>query len=82
MTDQRFYMVWNPHGRAPTYRHPTYQVAKEEARRLARENPGNRFIVLGALSFHATRDPVEDHEFIGSLTIPQQPEYDDPDVPF
>lgn len=80
MTDSRFYLVWNPHGRAPTYRHPTYQAAKAEARRLARENIGNRFIVLGALSVHVHRDPVEDHEFSGSLTIPQQPAYED--VPF
>ena len=81
MTTPRFYMVWSPQGRAPTYRHRTYHDAKTEARRLARLNPGGQFIVLGALSAHATKDPVEDTTFAGSLSVPS-PTADDDEIPF
>lgn len=38
----------NPQRRftAPTYKHPTYQEADAEARRLADENPGSAFAIL------------------------------------
>jgi len=48
-----FYVVMrveslNPQRRftAPTYKHPTYQEADAEARRLADENPGSTFAIL------------------------------------
>lgn len=43
-----FWMVWNPQGHAPTYRHPSQEAAAKEAERLARLNPGHRFHVLEA----------------------------------
>ena len=42
----RFWMVWNPHGRAPTYRHYSRASADSEAARLAARNPGAVFFVL------------------------------------
>lgn len=32
--NKRFWMVWNPNGRAPTYRHLTEDEALKEAERL------------------------------------------------
>lgn len=42
----KFWMVWNPNGRTPTYRHLTLESAKSEAQRLARENRSESFCVL------------------------------------
>lgn len=41
-----FWMVWNPQGRNPTHRHQNYNLAKNEAHRLAQANPGYDFIIL------------------------------------
>jgi hypothetical protein len=46
---EKFWMVWNPSGRAPTYRHPTKASALDEARRLAESNVGQHFFVLKAV---------------------------------
>ncbi len=43
-----FWVVWNPQGQSPTFRHPSQQVATKEAERLARLNPKQRFHVLEA----------------------------------
>jgi hypothetical protein len=40
------YFVWNPQGRVPSFEHSSIVNAKLEAERLARLNPGQRFIVL------------------------------------
>lgn len=45
-----FWMVWNPAGRAPTFRHTTQAFAQAEAERLAKEHPGQSFFVLHAVS--------------------------------
>jgi glutathione S-transferase len=45
-----FWLVWNPNGRSPTFRHPSEQNAVTEAERLARLNPGETFIVLESVS--------------------------------
>jgi len=42
----RFWMVWNPHGRARTSRHDSRASADTEAARLAARNPGAVFFVL------------------------------------
>lgn len=49
----RFWMVYNdgPTGRTPTYKHPSLELAKQEAERLATLNPGMRFRVLEAQGF-------------------------------
>lgn len=50
MIYEEFWVVWNPAGRAPMVRHNNLSGANGEARRLARENPGQHFYVLKALS--------------------------------
>lgn len=60
-----FWMVWNPQGHAPTHKHPTALAAKAEAERLARTNPGAKFIVLQALgscSFNTCQWTMIDHD--------------------
>lgn len=42
----QFWLVWNPDGRSPSFRHPTRLSAESEAARLARLNPGATFYVL------------------------------------
>ncbi len=42
-----FWLVWNPVGGPPTYKHPSLESAKAEAERLARLYPGQSFFVLG-----------------------------------
>jgi hypothetical protein len=43
-----FWVVWNPGGRNPSVRHLDEMAARNEATRLARENPGTEFFVLEA----------------------------------
>ena len=45
-----FYVVWNPRGNSPTYRHSFDYQARAEAERLAQLNPGQEFYVLHAVS--------------------------------
>ena len=53
MTDQttepRFWMIWNPQGRTPTMKHWSRTSADNEAARLAKENPAQKFYVLKAV---------------------------------
>ena len=42
----KFWIVWNPAGKNPKFRHTSEDSAKAEAARLATENPGVKFIVL------------------------------------
>lgn len=56
--EQRFYMIWNPQGRHPTAKHPTIHTARDEAQRLATENPGQRFVILMAVEFMEAVRPV------------------------
>lgn len=59
MEQGKFWMVFNPVGRSPTYMHPTRDAADTEAQRLARENPGHQFIVLKAVGgFEVERPPL------------------------
>ena len=50
MSDRKepFWLVWNPAGRNPQYRHVTEDAARKEAFRLAAANPGHDVIVLEA----------------------------------
>jgi hypothetical protein len=46
-----FWIVWSPEGdRPPRHRHDSYESARREAERLARENPGRRFYAMMAMS--------------------------------
>lgn len=41
-----YYLVWNPNTGQTRHKHMTLQDAKDEARRLARNNRGEEFVVL------------------------------------
>ena len=55
----KFWLVWNPQGRSPTHRHPTRQMADQEARRLALLNPDQDFFVLKAMGGLRSAKPAE-----------------------
>lgn len=44
-----FYVVWNPNGGPPRVRHSCEENAKQEAMRLAEQNPGHEFVVLASV---------------------------------
>lgn len=52
----KFWVVWNPKAGAPKVRHPTRELAKREAEKLAAQNPNDYFFILEALS--ATRASI------------------------
>jgi hypothetical protein len=41
-----FFVVWREDGGAPVYKHTEQWKAEQEAKRLSREHPGQRFCVL------------------------------------
>ena len=49
MAAERFWLVWRPGGN-PSKRHEAESLARREAERLARENPGVEFFVVEAKS--------------------------------
>lgn len=55
---ERFWLVWNPNGRNPTYRHTTRESAQIEAERLAALNPRQSFFVLKAAGGALANQPV------------------------
>lgn len=55
----RFWMVWNPVGRQPTFKHPCQESARREAERLARLYPNERFWVLESQGFMRVCDPCQ-----------------------
>ena len=67
MNAPQFYVVWSPQGFAPKFRHGSETSAEEEAKRLARENPGKKFHVLAhigtAFKEEVTYSRVENRPF-------------------
>jgi hypothetical protein len=55
-----FWFVWSKHGHLPRVTHHTEAAAVREAERLARKNPGRKFIVLRAE--HKLSLPAEQKE--------------------
>jgi hypothetical protein len=53
---KQFWMVWNPAGHAPVYKHDTEDSAVREAERLARANRYEQFYVLEAISLRCVDD--------------------------
>ncbi len=49
MSNESFYVIWNPTDRNPMLRYETVELATTEARRLAELNPGLEFMVLRSL---------------------------------
>lgn len=54
-----FWMVWNPDGNAPRYKHRTEEAAFAEAERLARTNKGQVFVVLESAGARLVDDMVK-----------------------
>ena len=52
MTPQKFWMVWVACDTPTTnFRHPSYELARGEAERLARQNVGRKVYVLEAVDY-------------------------------
>lgn len=47
---EELYVIWNPKGKNPHYKHTSLEDAEKEAERLAKENPNQEFYVLKAIS--------------------------------
>lgn len=62
--NESFWMVWNENGGRPAYRHASRAAANTEAERLAKLNPGERFVVLQAVAVVRVQNPVEWTELI------------------
>lgn len=68
MGEQAFWMIYGDRQGAPTMRHLSFDAAKAEASRLARQHPGIRFFILEAVGavekidirFMNFRDPYDD----------------------
>lgn len=56
MTEPLFWCVWCDGGGNPTVKHRDFEAARNEAQRLARANPGRRFVVLAAALAYQKRD--------------------------
>lgn len=64
-----FWLVWNYGGGTPHFKHDNYWGAQNEAQRLARANPGQKFVVLEAT--HAfVCDTLQQIEFSHDADIP------------
>lgn len=74
----KFWMVWNPDGRAPTRMHGTRETADAEAERLARSCPGNTFFVLKAVG--GTQSQVSNRPI--KITAAAPPQAADQEIPF
>ena len=57
--NNKFWIVWNPEGGPPRFRHDTKKSAEEEADRLAINYPGHTFIVMEAVCSKKKIQPVE-----------------------
>lgn len=65
-----FYIVWNPEGSNPRFRHDCFEAAANEAHRLALINPGQDFFVMQAHRRVSTPKPVEIEDFDTRLDVP------------
>ena len=54
-----FWLVWNPQGHSPQYQHSSTHSAEAEAKRLARNNPGQEFYVLAPIAKLVKQDVEE-----------------------
>ena len=68
-----FWMVWNPQGRTPAFKHVSLAQATNEAERLARLNPSEVFYVLESIAMRTVDSMVR---------VDIRPPHYDPDQPF
>ncbi len=58
-----FYLVWREDGGGPRVKHASYHAAAKEAQRLARNSPGDKFVVLQSVrGFQVTDMQVTEYE--------------------
>lgn len=67
MSDEKFWMVWNPERSAPRHRHDYEGGARAEAERLAATNPGQEFYVLEATHRCTVPNPVICTELVAPI---------------
>lgn len=60
-----------------TYRHKTLDGARKEAERLARNNPGQKFVVMESVVAYLVDNLIE-VEYVAAHNNPEDPEY----IPF
>lgn len=72
MREDGFYLVWNPSTNYTQRQHKTFEAAKAEAKRLAAQNKGSRFYVLGALGCAVVNEPIQwiENDFDLDAAIP------------
>jgi hypothetical protein len=57
MTTKCFYLCWSPYTKYCSYRHPTFNSAKTEIKRLQKENPTRKFYILKAVATILRKKP-------------------------
>jgi hypothetical protein len=67
---EAFFIVWNPEGTNPQFRHESFSMAAREAERLTMMNPGKHFFVMQAHRRVSTAKPIEIEDFDTDLEIP------------
>lgn len=72
--DNTFWMVYGAGQGAPTHRHPTEDLARQEAQRLARTSPGIKFYVLKSICSAVKRD-VDMAETVDPIFMQQDASY-------
>lgn len=72
--EPQYWVVWNENGRQPVVKQQSFERAKSEAKRLARNNPGQRFAVLAA-AMAFVKDDVREVRFV-------HPDHDFDPIPF
>lgn len=71
LTARAFWLVWSPSGATPPkHRHETAQGATAEAERLAKEHPGQLFVVLEAVAARRVDSMIRTTYTGGSTEIP------------
>lgn len=48
---KKYWMIRREAGGDPSYKHENYQDVCDEAKRLAQENPGSKFVILEAIEY-------------------------------
>lgn len=70
---EKFWMVYRIGGNSPTYQHQTPESAVTEARRLARANPDQTFVVLEAMERYWAEPIPVSCEVLSEPTPPEIP---------
>ena len=81
MSRPPFWLVWNPSGRIPRFEHYSYESARQEAERLARQNPGDLFYILCPVG-RCRHQQVHYEPFISDHEASQLGIDQDPEIPF